>query len=60
MSSLWFDEPEKESAHEPFDPWSKRAAKHQDEVNQQKFDRLASTSNHPRSRTNSKSGNMQN
>jgi len=57
MSSLWFDEPDKEVAHEPFDPWKKREAKHQDDLNQQKLDRLASTSNNPRSRANSKSDN---
>ena len=59
MSSLWFDEPEKDNAHTPFDPWKKREDKFNDEQKQKKIDRLASSPKSPRSRANSKSGIQQ-
>ena len=60
MSSLWFDEADKEVANKPFDPWKKRESQHQDEQKQKKLDLLASTSSNPGSRRNSKSGTVQN
>ena len=59
MSSLWFDEPNEEQApaHQPFDPWKKREDKLKEDQNQRKQENsLSTSSNHPHSRTNSKSG----
>ena len=57
MTSLWFDEPDKEPTPAPFDPWKKREDKLKEDLRQQKLDYLSSASNNPLSRTNSKSGN---
>ena len=57
MTSLWFDEPDKEPASAPFDPWKKREDKLKEDLRQQKLDHLSSAANNPLSRTNSKSGN---
>ena len=59
MSSLWFNEPNEEQAQaqQPFDPWKKREDKHkQDQIQRKLENSLSTSSNHPRSRTNSKSG----
>lgn len=59
MTSLWFDEPDKDPTPAPFDPWKKREDKLKEDLRQQKLDHLSSTSNNPLSRKNSKSGNYQ-
>ena len=59
MSSLWFDEPNEEQApaHKPFDPWKKREDKLKEDQSQRRLENsLSTSSNHPLSRTNSKSG----
>ena len=59
MSSLWFNEPNEEQAQaqQPFDPWKKREDKHkQDQIQRKLENSLSTSSNHPHSRTNSKSG----
>ena len=57
MSSLWFDEPNEEPAHKPFDPWKKREDKLKEDQNQRTPENsLATSSNNPHSRKNSKSG----